>query len=147
MSTAKWIQLPNDIFTNPRIQLLLNEPRGEKIVLCYLRLLCRASQLECNGSFILVKEPYTLKHFQIVMNTTLSFTKTVINLLLKYHLLDYVNGVFFIPDWYEFESENRLEKLRAYDRERKRKKRAEQKAMEDYVRWTQEGNPYGNSNG
>ncbi len=139
MSTAKWIQLSNHFFTDPRVELILSEPRGEKIMICYLRLLCRVSQLDTNGLFLLGKEPYATEHFSVAMQTSKPFTKTVLSKLLKFNFLAYENGVFFIPNWYEFESENRLEKLRAYDRERKRKKRAEQAAIADYVRWTQEG--------
>lgn len=140
MSIAKWIQLPKDLFNSVKMTLLLNEPRGDEIALAYIRLLCLACDLEMGGWFYLVNEPYDEKMFSTILEKSLSFTKTILKTLIKRGLLAKDETAYYIPNWYEFESENRLEKLRAYDRARKQKKRAEQKAMEDYVRWTTDGN-------
>lgn len=140
MSIAKWIQLPKDLFTNVKMILLLNEPRGDEIALAYIRLLCVACDLEKGGWFYIGNEPCDEKCFARGLEKSPAFTKVILNTLIKYHFLEKDEDAYFIPNWYEFESENRLEKLRAYDRARKQKKRAEQKAMEDYVRWTTDGN-------
>lgn len=142
MGTAKWIQLPKDFFCQAKTTLLLGEPRGDEIALAYIKLLCLASDLECGGFFLANGTPFTEKLFSYSLNKSISFTKNIINTLINHGFLAKDEDCYYIPDWYEFESENRLEKLRAYDRARKRKKRAEQKAMADYVRWTTDGNSY-----
>ena len=142
MRMEKWIPLQYDLFTNINMILLRNEPRGDEIALAYIRLLCLARDLEMGGWFYLVKQPYTEKMFSRSLGKSVSFTKTILNTLIKYHFLEKNENGYYIPNWYEFERENRPEKLRAYDRSRKQKKRAEQKATEDYVRRTQEGNSY-----
>lgn len=142
MSTAKWIQFPVGFFNTAKTRLILNEPRGKEIILFYIELLCMAARLECGGSFYLCNEPIDEKTFSRLLNHRKSFVETALQVLLDHRLIEKDDLGYYVPDWYEFESENRLEKLRAYDRARKQKKRAEQKAMEDYVRWTTQGNSY-----
>ncbi|MBR3843882.1 MAG: phage replisome organizer N-terminal domain-containing protein [Clostridia bacterium] len=140
MGTAKWIKLPNDFFHGLKTEQLQCQPRGKEIVLFFLELLCLASRLDQGGVFLSANTPLTEKDFSAILKRRESFVKNALELLLKFGLIDKENKMYFIAEWYDYESEDRLEKLRAYDRVRKRKARAKAALMEDFVRWTQDGN-------
>ena len=130
MAEVKWVKLTTDMFDNRKIKHLRKLPDGNNIVLIWVMLLTMAGRCNASGMIFLTENiPYTPK----MLADELGFEEnTVILALQALENLDMIitdNGFFAIAGWEEYQNTDRLAEIRAKDRERKRLKRAEAKAL------------------
>lgn len=130
MAEVKWIKLTTDMFDNRKIRHLRRLPEGNNIVLIWVMLLTMAGRCNSGGMIFLTENiPYSPK----MLADELDFEESTVALALKaLEQLDMIvtdNGVFSIVGWEEYQNADKLAELRAKDRERKRLKRAEAKAL------------------
>lgn len=126
---VKWVKLTTDMFDNRKIKHLRRLPDGNNIVLIWVMLLTMAGRCNSNGMIFLTENiPYTPK----MLADELDFEEnTVILALQALENLDMImtDGKFFsIAGWEEYQSADKLAEIRAKDRERKRLKKAQEKA-------------------
>ena len=132
MAEVKWVKLTTDMFDNRKIKHLRRLPEGNNIVLIWVILLTMAGRCNSGGMIFLTENiPYTPK----MLADELDFEEnTVILALQALEQLDMIvteNGFFSIAGWEEYQNADKLAELRAKDRERKRIKRAQAKALLD----------------
>ena len=130
MAEVKWVKLTTDMFDNRKIKHLRRLPEGNNIVLIWVMLLTMAGRCNSGGMIFLTENiPYTPK----MLADELDFEENTVSLALKaLENLDMIvtdNGVFAIAGWEEYQNTDRLAEIRAKDRERKRLKRAQAKAL------------------
>ena len=130
MAEVKWVKLTTDMFDNRKIKHLRRLPEGNNIVLIWVMLLTMAGRCNSGGMIFLTENiPYTPK----MLADELDFEESTVLLALKaLENLDMIvteNGVFTIAGWEEYQNADKLAEMRAKDRERKRLKRAEAKAL------------------
>ena len=130
MAEVKWVKLTTDMFDNRKIKHLRRLPEGNNIVLIWVMLLTMAGRCNSGGMIFLTENiPYTPK----MLADELDFEESTVVLALKsLEQLDMIvtdNGVFTIAGWEEYQNADKLAELRAKDRERKRLKRAQAKAL------------------
>lgn len=130
MAEVKWIKLTTDMFDNRKIRHLRRLPEGNNIVLIWVMLLTMAGRCNSGGMIFLTENiPYSPK----MLADELDFEESTVALALKaLEQLDMIvtdNGFFSVVGWEEYQNTDRLAELRAKDRERKRLKRAEAKAL------------------
>ena len=130
MAEVKWIKLTTDMFDNRKIRHLRRLPEGNNIVLIWVMLLTMAGRCNSGGMIFLTENiPYSPK----MLADELDFEESTVTLALKaLEQLDMIvtdDGFFSIVGWEEYQNADRLAELRAKDRERKRLKRAEAKAL------------------
>ena len=130
MPEVKWVKLTTDMFDNRKIKHLRRLPEGNNIVLIWVMLLTMAGRCNSGGMIFLTENiPYTPK----MLADELDFEENTVVLALKsLEQLDMIvtdNGVFAIAGWEEYQNADKLAELRAKDRERKRLKRAQAKAL------------------
>ena len=138
MSSVSWIQLPNNFFKSHYIDELMCDRQGKDAVLLYLQLVCLASEVKNGGLLISHNTPITVEKIAMLVNKRRNYVTLLLEILLARGLLEYLNGILFIPDWPTYESENRLEKIRAYDRARKQKERAKRAEIAALVQRTKQ---------
>ena len=127
---VKWVKLTTDMFDNRKIKHLRRLPEGNNIVLIWVMLLTMAGRCNSGGMIFLTENiPYTPK----MLADELDFEENTVSLALKaLEQLDMIvtdNGVFAIAGWEEYQNADKLAEIRAKDRERKRLKRAQAKAL------------------
>lgn len=132
MAEVKWVKLTTDMFDNRKIKHLRRLPEGNNIVLIWVILLTMAGRCNSGGMIFLTENiPYTPK----MLADELDFEENTVILALKaLEQLDMIvteNGFFSIAGWEEYQNADKLAELRAKDRERKRLKRAQAKALLD----------------
>ena len=132
MADVKWIKLTTDMFDNRKIKHLRRLPDGNNIVLLWIMLLTMAGRCNASGMIFLTENiPYTPK----MLADELGFEENTVILgiqaLESLNMIVADNGYFSISGWEEYQNTDRLAELRAKDRERKRIKRAEAKAITD----------------
>ena len=130
MAEVKWVKLTTDMFDNRKVKHLRRLPEGNNIVLIWVMLLTMAGRCNSGGMISLTENiPYTPK----MLADELDFEEnTVILALQALEQLDMIvtdNGFFTIAGWEEYQNADKLAEIRAKDRERKRLKRAQAKAL------------------
>ena len=130
MAEVKWVKLTTDMFDNRKIKHLRRLPEGNHIVLIWVMLLTMAGRCNSGGMIFLTENiPYTPK----MLADELDFEENTVLLALKaLEQLDMIvtdNGFFTIAGWEEYQNADKLAEMRAKDRERKRLKRAQAKAL------------------
>ena len=130
MAEVKWVKLTTDMFDNRKVKHLRRLPEGNNIVLIWVMLLTMAGRCNSGGMIFLTENiPYTPK----MLADELDFEEnTVILALQALEQLDMIvtdNGFFTIAGWEEYQNADKLAEIRAKDRERKRLKRAQSKAL------------------
>ncbi len=130
MAEVKWVKLTTDMFDNRKVKHLRKLPEGNNIVLIWVMLLTMAGRCNSGGMIFLTENiPYTPK----MLADELDFEESTVALALKaLEQLDMIvtdNGYFTIAGWEEYQNADRLAEIRAKDRERKRVKRAQAKAL------------------
>lgn len=130
MAEVKWVKLTTDMFDNRKVKHLRRLPEGNNIVLIWVMLLTMAGRCNSGGMIFLTENiPYTPK----MLADELDFEENTVILALKVlEQLDMIvtdNGFFTIAGWEEYQNTDRLAEIRAKDRERKRVKRAQAKAL------------------
>ena len=130
MAEVKWIKLTTDMFDNRKIKHLRRLPDGNNIVLLWIMLLTMAGRCNAGGMIFLTENiPYTPK----MLADELGFEENTV--ILGIQALDSLNmvvtdsGHFKIAGWEEYQNTDRLAELREKDRDRKRLKRAEARAL------------------
>lgn len=119
MSEVKWIKITTDMFDNRKIKHLRKLPDGNNIVLIWVMLLTMAGRCNANGMIFLTENiPYTPK----MLADELGFDESVVALSLQaLQMLNMIvtDGEFFsIAGWEEYQSVDKLEKLREQTRQR-----------------------------
>lgn len=119
MSEVKWIKITTDMFDNRKIKHLRKLPDGNNIVLIWVMLLTMAGRCNANGMIFLTENiPYTPK----MLADELGFDESVVALSLQaLQMLNMIvtDGEFFsIAGWEEYQSTDKLEKLREQTRHR-----------------------------
>ena len=130
MPEVKWVKLTTDMFDNRKIKHLRRLPEGNNIVLIWVMLLTMAGRCNSGGMIFLTENiPYTPK----MLANELGFEECTVLLALEaLEELDMIltdDGVFAIAGWEEYQNADKLAEIRAKDRERKRLKRAQAKAL------------------
>jgi predicted phage replisome organizer len=130
MAEVKWVKLTTDMFDNRKIKHLRRLPEGNNIVLIWVMLLTMAGRCNSGGMIFLTENiPYTPK----MLADELDFEENTVLLALQaLEQLDMIvtdNGFFAIAGWEEYQSADKLAEIRAKDRERKRLKREQSKAL------------------
>ena len=102
---------------------------GNVAMYYYIKLNCIAAR--CNqggGIFIAENIPHTSKTLAKQWNCKEITVINTLNLLTEAGLLEGIENVFFIADWYETQSVDKLEEIRNNARLRKQKSRERQRA-------------------
>jgi len=132
MGEVQWIKLYLDIFdTNQKIKKIRRLPAGSDIVLIWIMLLVKAGRCNAGGHiFITENIPYTVEDLADEFKFDVSTIKFALNAFSELDMIAVDDkGFIFITGWEEYQSVDKLAELRAKDRERKRLKRAEAKAL------------------
>ena len=132
MADVKWIKLTTDMFDNRKIKHLRKLPDGNNIVLIWVMLLTMAGRCNSNGMIFLTENiPYTPK----MLADELDFEENTVQLALKaleeFNMIVTDGSYFSIAGWEEYQSVERLQELKEYNRIKKRESRKRQKLLQD----------------
>lgn len=130
MADVKWIKLTTDMFDNRKIKHLRRLPDGNNIVLLWIMLLTMAGRCNAGGMIFLTENiPYTSKMLADELGFEENTVKLGIQALQSLNMIVADDNYFTIAGWEEYQNTDRLAEIRAKDRDRKRLKRAEAKAL------------------
>lgn len=131
MADVKWIKVSTSMFeSNRKIKQIETMPEGDTILVIWLKLLLLAGNINDRGAIYITPEiPYTEEMLATELRRPITTVRMALSLFQSFGMIEIVDNVYYLSAWDKYQSTDKLQELREKDRERKRKKRAEQKAL------------------
>ncbi len=131
MAEIKWIKIYTDMFDSRKIKKLRRLPGGNDNVLIWVMLLTRAGVCNAKGCIFLTQNiPYSAEDLAAEFEFTVEQIKMALTAMKNLEMIGIATeGYIYVLNWEEYQSVDKMEALRAKDRERKRLKREEQKLL------------------
>jgi predicted phage replisome organizer len=130
MEEVKWIKIYLDLFDNKKIKFIRKLPDGNDIILCWVMLLVSAGKCNSEGYIYLTDNvPYTIDMLADEYSLPLNTMKLAMETFIKLHMISFVNGVFYITKWDEYQNIDGLERVKQLTRERVQKCRDKKKQL------------------
>lgn len=131
MSEVKWIKVSTDMFNSSRkIKQIEVMPEGDSILVIWLKLLLLAGNINDGGAIYLTPEiPYTEEMLANELRRPLTTVRMALAIFEQFGMIDIIDGIIYLTSWEKYQSIDKLAELREKDRERKRIKRAQAKAL------------------
>ena len=129
MAEVKWIKITTDMFDNRKIKQIRHLPEGNNIVLIWVMLLTIAGRCNAGGMIMLTENiPYTLETLSVELDFQPNVVKMALEILQNFGMIIY-DEALFIANWEKYQSADRLDKLREYQREYHKGYREKQKLL------------------
>ncbi len=134
MADVKWIKITTDIFENRKIRQIEFLPDGDVIIVIWVKLLCLAGNINDSGFIYLTKEiPYTDQMLATQFNRPLATVQLALKTFEQFGMIEIIDNVLHISNWEKYQSVDRLQEIREYNRIAKQKSRAKQKLLNQGV--------------
>lgn len=132
MAEVKWIKMSTNIFDNRKIRQIECLPEGNAIIVTWLKLLCLAGNINDSGYIYFTKEiPYTEQMLSTQFNMPLSTIQLALNTFEQFGMVEVIDNLLHISNWEKYQSIDRLNEIREYNRLAKQKSRAKQKLLQN----------------
>lgn len=131
MADVQWIKLSTGIFdTSRKIKQIELMPDGDTILVIWFKLLTLAGNINDNGAIYITQEiPYTEEMLANELRRPLPTVRMALSVFDSFGMIEIKNNVIYLLAWEKYQNTDKLAEIREKDRERKRAKRAEQKAL------------------
>jgi predicted phage replisome organizer len=124
MSSVKWIKITTDMFDNRKIKHLRRLPEGNNIVLIWVMLLTMAGRCNSGGMVFLTENiPYTPKMLADELDFEENTVRLALEALSQLGMIVMDSNYFSIAGWDEYQSADKLERMRENARLRKQRQR------------------------
>ena len=123
----QWFKLSANFDKDDRITVIEGFRNGSIAVHFYIKLYCIAARCNLHGGiYISPQIPHTAKTLAKLWHCKEISVKNTLQLLILAGMLEEVDGVYYIADWYLTQCTEKLEEIREKARLRKQKSRAKQ---------------------
>lgn len=131
MADVKWIKVSTGMFdTSRKIKQIEMMPEGDTILVIWLKLLLLAGNVNDDGAIYITPEvPYTDEMLSNELRRPTTTVRMALSVFESFGMVEYKNNILHLSSWEKYQSTDKLAEMREKDRERKRAKRAEQKAL------------------
>lgn len=131
MADVKWIKVVTNMFNvNRKIKQIELMPDGDTMIVIWLKLLLLAGDINDNGAIYITPEiPYTYETLANELRRPQTTVRMALSVFENFGMIEVENGIYYLSSWEKYQNTDKLAELRAKDRERKKAKRAEQKAL------------------
>lgn len=129
MYELHWFKTETNIFSNRKIQILLNLPEGDTYFRVWIQLI--ALSVECNNKGRLEigeNNPMTIQNFSKIMGKSNKKIERILKKFLELEMLKKEGETFLIKNWSKYQSIEKYEKCQIQNRERQRKYREKVKS-------------------
>ena len=131
MGEVQWIKLYIDMFDKRKINKIRRLPAGNDILLFWVMLLATAGKCNAGGLiFITERVPFTKEDLSDEFDFEISTIELALKAFVELDMIDLSDeGFISVRNWEHYQNIDKLAEIREKDRERKRLKRAEAKAL------------------
>ena len=131
MADVKWIKVSTGMFeSNRKIKQIEMMPEGDTILVIWLKLLLLAGNINDRGAIYITPEmPYTEEMLANELRRPTTTVRMALSVFESFGMIEIIDNVYYLTAWEKYQNTDKLEEMRAKDRDRKRVKRAEKKAL------------------
>lgn len=132
MAEITWIKLKTDMFDNQKIKLIEALPKGDTILVIWLKLLATAGKANCNGQIMITESiPMNAEEMATVFNRPLNTVRLALETFKRYGMIEIdENQVIKITNWEKHQNIEGMERVKKLNAERNKKYR-ERKKLEE----------------
>lgn len=131
MADVKWIKMAANMFDNRKIRQIESLPDGDAIIVIWMKLLCLAGNINDSGYVYFTKEmPYTEQMLATQFNRPLATIQLALKTFEQFEMIEVIDDLLHISNWEKYQSIDRLNEIREYNRIAKRRSREKQKLLE-----------------
>ena len=125
---VKWIKLSSDLFDNRKIKQIRKMPDGDAIIVIWFQILCLAGNQGSKGLVFFANDiPYTEEMLAVEFDRNINTVRLAMNTFIKFGMIEIVDNFILISNWEKYQSVDKIESIREYNREKKREQRLKQK--------------------
>ena len=132
MYELPWFKTETNIFSNRKIQIILNLPEGDTYFRVWIQLI--ALSVECNNKGRLEigeNNPMTIQNFSKIMGKSNKKIEKNLNKFLELGMLKKEGKTFLIKNWDKYQSIENYEKYQMQNRERQKRYREKLKSEKE----------------
>ena len=132
MAQVKWIKLSTDIFDNRKIKMLESMPDGDALVVIWLKILILAGEVNDGGLIYFTRDiPYTPEILSTQFNRPISTIQLALRTFEQFGMIEIVNDLIMVSNWEKYQSVDKMQEIREYNRLAKQRSRERQKLLSD----------------
>lgn len=129
MYEIQWFKVESNIFSNRKIQIILNLPDGDTYFRVWMHLIALAVQCNNKGRLeIGENNPMTIQNFSKIMGKSNKKIEKILKKFLELEMLLKEGETFLIKNWDKYQSIEKYEKYQKQGRERQRRYREKYKS-------------------
>ena len=138
MYEIQWFKVESNIFSNRKIQIILNLPDGDTYFRVWIHLIALAVECNNNGRLEIGEEkPMTIQNFSKIMGKSNKKIVKILEKFIELEMLKKEGETFLIKNWDKYQSIEKYEKVKLQGRERQRRHREKLKSEKSNVTITQ----------
>lgn len=124
----QWIKVFTDIFSNPKMQLLLKERDGDMFFRVWIQLLTLAGTSELDGKIMISETtPMSVESLAAITHKSCKKIQNILNRLIHYEMIICEDNIYRIKNWDKYQSADKYIKTLEQNRERQRRFRKKNK--------------------
>ena len=128
MAEVKWIKLSTDLFNNRKIKQIRKLPEGDALIGVWLQIMCLAGEINHGGLIYFSKDiPYTEEMLANEFERPINIIKLAMATFERFGMVDLTDDIICVSNWEKYQSQDKLETIKEYNREKKREYREKQK--------------------
>lgn len=128
MADVKWIKIATDIFDNRKIKQIEAMPKGEAIIVIWIKLICLAGTINDGGRIYFTDDiPYTPEMLATQFTRPVQIIRLALDTFERFGMIDRTDGFISLSSWGKYQSADKLEKMNASNRERQARHRAKKR--------------------
>ena len=133
MADIKWVKVYTNMVSNKKIRRIRTLPEGNNIILIWVFLLAQAGESNKNGALYLTDTiPFKPEDLAVEFDFEIAVIKFALITLEKYSMIEVFDQVIYIKNWGEYQSIEKLEKIREQTRLRNIEYRSKQKQLPEH---------------
>ena len=122
MAELKWIKLSLGVFDNRKIKQLASMPKGDSLIVIWLKMLCLAGKLNQSGRLMLTAtKPYNINTLAIEFNCSPALMNTALKEFAALDLIETDDGVISMHDWEDYQDVDGMERMKAQNKARQKR--------------------------
>ncbi len=131
MAEVQWIKIYTNMFDISRkIKSIEQMPQGDTILIVWFKLLILAGKVNDGGAiYVTPSFPFDLAGLSYELRRPPEIVEKALSIFEEFDMIERDAGFIYISSWEEYQNADRLAEIRAKDRERKRLKKAQEKAL------------------
>lgn len=124
--------MATNLFDNRKIRQIECLPEGYAIIVVWMKLLCLAGNVNDSGYIYFTKEiAYTEQMLSAQFNMPITTLQLALRTFEEFGMVEVVDDILHISNWEKYQSVDRLNEIREYNRLAKQKSRAKQRLLQN----------------